>query len=34
MEKTGQGGRLMKYLLVGVTVWIITYLIIRHTHRR
>ena len=34
MEKTDRGGHGMKYLLIGVTVWILVYLVIRHTHRR
>ena len=24
----------MQYLLVGFTVWVITFLVIRHTHRK
>ncbi len=30
----GKESAVMQYLLVGFTVWAITYFIIRHTHRK
>ena len=30
----GKENAAMQYLLVGFTVWAVTYFIIRHTHRR